>query len=204
MSACPAHYILRVSSFALCLLLISSTHCFATDTVPTAKTNSTPATDIFLKSQWFLTGWRKGDAEIIISTINNNSAIGADGSNSSILISGKSGKGQWSYAVSSHFFLVPERKYRMTGLMRVRFINNPAHPPHLRVALFQNSVWIGPNFTTKPYDLAKLNEWQQLSVEFLVPQGLTYTGNISVEKGTKKTVLDSIVELKNLRIEIFE
>jgi hypothetical protein len=116
------------------------------------------------------------------------------GGNSSLKISGASASPYWNYAASPMSELEPNKSYRLSGWMLVESIGDPKFAPHFKCGLTNSQ-----NKDTKYYNLEKMNEWQELSVDF--PVGANpVKAEVAVEKGTDKKV-DAIIYIDDIKID---
>jgi hypothetical protein len=153
---------------------------------------------LLLSSGELMGGWYNAD-----TTVSNRSSYAIEDGEvrGHLTISGTAGVGKWNYAGSPKFLLLGGRSYRLSGLMLVKSISDQTHPPYLKLALFQRDQWL-VNFNSQKYDLARMNEWQALYVDFKVPDEDGFKGSIALEKGTKDVSLQIEAELSNILIEM--
>ncbi len=82
--------------------------------------------------------------------------------------------------------LEPGRKVRLQLWLRIDEISEGARAPSARLSV-RSKGRTRRSFTTQPYDLAKLGEWQFLHTEFTVPEG-TDAAYIALSTHTKEPV----------------
>jgi len=143
-----------------------------------------------------ITGWSPSAKAVKLSQATDNK----HGGNASLKISGNGETGRWSYAYSPKFKLESGAKYKLTGWMKVESISDPKKPPFLKCAVNQGSKWLS-NSNTKKYDLKKLNDWQELTVEFTSPPENDLVGFLAVEKGTDAVAIETTLYLDDIKFE---
>lgn len=120
-----------------------------------------------------------------------------------LTITGVAGIGLWNYAASPRFYIEPGKTYRLGAWMFVESLNDPAYPPFLKCALYQDANWI-TNFLTNKYDMNRKNEWQRMSVVFQTPKVENIRGGIALEKGAKDIALEATIILHDVTLELLQ
>lgn len=124
------------------------------------------------------------------------------GGNAGLKIAGTSGKGEWDFAESPKFNLVPGKHYKFSGWMKVDSIK-PADPKTycwLKVGIYKDNQW-KKNVISNNYDLTKKGEWQLLSAEFDAPADNNLTGNFTIDKRPQDKDITATIFVDDIKIE---
>jgi hypothetical protein len=141
-------------------------------------------------------GWKPTSKSMLAEISLNKS----HGGKASLKVVGSSGVNFWNFANSPEFPLQPGRKYRLTGWMMVEKTSSSKNALFLKCAITENTKWIS-NANTNKYNLHKLNEWQELSTEFVAPAQAGLKGHLAIEKGTNLSDIAATIYIDDLKIE---
>lgn len=119
----------------------------------------------------------------------------------SLKVTGTAAKGEWDFAQSPKFNLVPGKHYKFSGWMKIDSINPADSKTYvwLRVSLLKDKQWL-KNVISRNYNLKKKGEWQLLTAEFDAPEGAT-TGMFNVDKRPETKDITATICIDDIKIE---
>ena len=119
----------------------------------------------------------------------------------SLKVEGTGRPGERSFAFSKMAALSPGKHYRLTGTMRIDFFSGTAS--FFKCQIYQNSRWL-KNIVSSKYDLKRLGQWQELTAEFVSPQGGAATVIVAIEKRPGAEGVRATIYVDAVKLEIIE
>ena len=122
------------------------------------------------------------------------------GGKASLKIAGTGQSGQWSFARSEKFNISPGKHYKVAGWITIESISG--NSSSLKCELWQDGKWL-KNIESNWYDLKK-REWQQLTAEFVTPEGKNLSLSFAIEKRPMDKDVKAVIYVDDIKLEMID
>ena len=119
----------------------------------------------------------------------------------SLKITGVGKANLWSFAQSDKIPVSSGKRYRLAGWMLIDSISDQTS--WFKCEFYQDGGWF-QNKESSLYDMKMKGQWQQLTAEFIVPEGKNVTADIAVEKRPMEKDVKATMYIDSIKLEMIK
>jgi hypothetical protein len=123
--------------------------------------------------------------------------------NACLKITGFAQSGQWTFAQTKKIRLMPGKRYRLSGMMRIETISEYMSI-FFKCALWKDYIFWVKNIDGHEYDLNRKGQWQKLTAEFIAPDEGELFLSLSVEKRPMEEEVKGTIHIDSIVLEMLK